>query len=121
MELEPPGNMVARTWRDREFSRVLVLVYISRARHLRYGLVLGDLRRGQGFMGRIIASLVIATALLSLATSEASAWVCRAAGVGSGGWARSYSIIDAKLIALRRCEHHSAVPICTILWCRPGY
>jgi hypothetical protein len=73
-------------------------------------------------MGRILASLVVAASLLSLATSEASAaWVCQAAGVGSGGWAHSYSIIDAKLIALRRCEHHSPVPMCTILWCRPGY
>jgi hypothetical protein len=39
----------------------------------------------------------------------------------SGGWARSYSIIDAKLGALRRCEHHNPVPVCTILWCRPGF
>ena len=72
-------------------------------------------------MGRTLASLVIAASLLSLASSEASAYVCRATGVGSGGWGRSYSIIDAKLIALRRCEHFSPVPICTILWCRQGY
>ena len=71
-------------------------------------------------MGRILASLVVAASLLSVATSEASAWVCRAAGLGSGGSARSYSIVDAKLLALRRCEHHSPVPVCTILWCRPG-
>jgi hypothetical protein len=72
-------------------------------------------------MGRIIASLVVAAALMTVATSEASAWVCRATGVGSGGWARSYSIIDAKFRALRRCEHHSPVPICTLLYCRPGW
>jgi len=72
-------------------------------------------------MGRILAALVVAACLVSLASTEASAWVCQAAGVGSGGWARSYSIIDAKLGALRRCEHHSPVPICTIVWCRPGY
>ena len=72
-------------------------------------------------MGRILASLLVAASLLALASSEASAWVCQAAGVGSAGWARNYSIIDAKLIALRRCEHHSLVPVCTILWCRPGY
>jgi hypothetical protein len=71
-------------------------------------------------MGRIIASLVVAAALLSLAPSDASAWVCRATGVGSGGWGRSVSIIDAKLWALRSCEHRSPVPICTLLWCRPG-
>ena len=83
---------------------------------------LGDSRRGKDEkMGRILASLVVAASLMWLATSEASAYVCHATGLGSGGWARSYSIIDAKLIALRRCEHHSPVPVCTILWCRSGY
>ena len=72
-------------------------------------------------MGRFLASLVVAASLLALASSEASAWVCQATGVGSAGWARNYSIIDAKLMALRRCEHHSPVPVCTILWSRPGY
>jgi hypothetical protein len=72
-------------------------------------------------MARILASLVIAASLVSLAATPASAWVCRATGIGSGGWARSYSIIDAKFVALRRCEHHSPLPVCTILWCRPGY
>ena len=37
------------------------------------------------------------------------------------GWmGRSYFIIDAKLWALRRCEHYSPLPVCTILWCRAG-
>ena len=58
-------------------------------------------------MGRILASFVVAVSLLSVASSEASAWVCFATGLGSGGWGRSYSIIDAKLLALRRCEHYS--------------
>jgi hypothetical protein len=71
-------------------------------------------------MRQTLASLVVATSLLSVASSEASAWVCRAIGLGSGGWGRSYSVIDAKLIALRRCENYSPLPICTILWCRPG-
>ena len=71
-------------------------------------------------MGRILASLVLAASLLSVASSEASAWVCRAVGLGSAGGARSYPIVDAKLWALRRCEHHSPVPVCTILWCRPS-
>jgi hypothetical protein len=75
----------------------------------------------EGKMRRILASLVIAAALMSVATSEASAWVCRATGLGAGGWGRSYSIIDAKLWALRSCEHHSAVPVCTLIWCRPGH
>jgi hypothetical protein len=69
-------------------------------------------------MGRILASLVVAAALMSVATSEASAWACRAAGLGSSGFARSYSIIDAKFWALRRCERHGLVPVCTLLWCR---
>jgi hypothetical protein len=72
-------------------------------------------------MGRILASLIVAASLLPLATSEASAYVCRATGLSSSGWGRSPSIIDAKLFALRRCEHYSPVPVCTILWCRPGY
>jgi hypothetical protein len=72
-------------------------------------------------MVRTLASLIIAAALLSAGSSDASAWVCRAAGLGSGGWARSFSVIDAKLWALRRCEHYSPVPVCTILWCRPGW
>jgi hypothetical protein len=71
-------------------------------------------------MRRILASLLVAASLLSLASSEASAWVCRATGIGSEGWGRSPSVIDAKLWALRQCEHHSPVPICTILWCQPG-
>ena len=71
-------------------------------------------------MGRILASLVLAISLLSVASSDASAWVCRATGLGSGGWGRSVSIVDAKLWALRSCERRSPVPVCTILWCRPG-
>ena len=70
-------------------------------------------------MGRILASLVVAGSLLSVASSEASAWACYATGLGSGGAARSYSIVDAKLWALRRCERNSPLPVCTILWCRP--
>ena len=71
-------------------------------------------------MGRILALLVVAGSVLSVASSEASAWTCHATGLGSGGSARSYSIIDAKLFALRRCERNSPLPVCTILWCRPG-
>ena len=70
-------------------------------------------------MGRILSSLMLAASLLAVATSEASAWVCYATGLGSGAYGRSYSIIDAKLWALRRCERSSPLPVCTILWCRP--
>jgi hypothetical protein len=71
-------------------------------------------------MRHTLVSLVVAASLLSVASSEASAWVCRAVGIGSGGYGRSFSVIDAKLIALRRCENYSPIPVCTILWCRPG-
>jgi hypothetical protein len=71
-------------------------------------------------MVRVLSSLAIAAALLGAAPSEASAWVCRATGVASGGWGHSYSIIDAKLIALRKCERRSPVPICTLIGCVPG-
>ena len=40
-------------------------------------------------MVRILASLAVAATMLAGASSEASAWVCRATGLGSGGWARS--------------------------------
>ena len=71
-------------------------------------------------MGRTFAAFVVAASLLAVASSEASAWVCFATGLGSSGRARSYDIIDAKLFALRRCERNSPVPVCTLLWCRPG-
>jgi hypothetical protein len=71
-------------------------------------------------MGRTLAAFAVAASLLTLASSEASAWVCYATGLSSSGTARAYDIVDAKLFALRRCERNSPVPICTILWCRPG-
>src|SRR5260370_5762524 len=71
-------------------------------------------------MGRILASLALGGSLLVAVSSEASAWVCFATGLGSTGWGRSYDIIDAKLFALRRCERNSPLPVCTIIWCRPG-
>ena len=48
-------------------------------------------------MVRILAALAVATTMLAGASSEASAWVCRAAGLGSGGWARSVNVVDAKI------------------------
>jgi hypothetical protein len=71
-------------------------------------------------MGRTFAALLIGVALATLASSEAAAWVCRAVGLGSGGFAQAYDIIDAKLFALRQCERHSPLPVCTIVSCRPG-
>ena len=71
-------------------------------------------------MGRTLAAFAVAASLLTLASSEASAWVCYATGLGSSGFARAYDIIDAKLFALRRCERSSPLPVCTLVWCRPG-
>jgi len=75
-------------------------------------------------MGRILFSLAFATALLALASSEASAFlyssfVCQAVGVRSVGWGRSFFIGEAKVIALSRCARRSG--ICTISYCVPGY
>src|SRR4051794_41716726 len=69
-------------------------------------------------MVRILAALAVAATMLAGASSEASAWVCRAAGLGSGGWARSYNVVDAKIGALRRGGRNSPGPGCPILWGR---
>ena len=70
-------------------------------------------------MGKILFSLAFATALVALASSEASAFVCQAVGVRSVAWGRSYFVADAKLMALSRCAPRSG--ICTISYCVPGY
>ena len=82
--------------------------------------VTGKLRHiGENDMTRLLASLFIATSLLAVASS---AWVCLAAGAGSSAYGRDYyNVVDAKLMALRGCERRSPIPICTIVWCRPGW
>ena len=70
-------------------------------------------------MGKFLFLLAFAAALLALASSEASAFVCQAVGVRSVGWGRSFFVGDAKLIALSRCARRSG--ICTISYCVPGY
>ena len=58
-------------------------------------------------MRHTLASLVVAASLLSVASSEASAWVCRAVGIGSGGYGpaspssmpSSSRCVDARIIA----------------------
>ena len=65
-----------------------------------------------------LASLVIGVALLAMASSDASAWTCRAVGLSGSAWARHWNIIDAKMLALRRCERMSALHVCTLMWCR---
>ena len=69
-------------------------------------------------MKAILTAAVVAGSLLALGATEASAWVCRAGGVGGTTIGRHWNILDAKMIALRRCEHRSPVPVCTILYCR---
>jgi hypothetical protein len=72
-------------------------------------------------MKRMLVSAVIGSALVAAASTEASAWVCRAVGFGSSATARDYnSVVNAKLMALRECERLNPVPVCTILWCREG-
>jgi len=71
-------------------------------------------------MGRTLAAFVVAASLLTFASSEAAAWVCRVVGLGSSGFARAYDIAAAKLFALRQCARHSPLPVCTIVSCRPG-
>src|SRR6516225_7273199 len=68
-------------------------------------------------MGKILVLLAFATALLALASSEASAFLyssfaCQAVGARSVGWGRSFFIGEAKVIALSRCARRSG--ICTI-------
>jgi hypothetical protein len=75
-------------------------------------------------MGKILPSLAFATALLALASSEASAFlyssfVCQAVGARSVGWGRSFFVGEAKVIALSRCARRSG--ICTISYCVPGF
>lgn len=70
-------------------------------------------------MKRFLSAAVVAAGLLVFAPGDASAWTCRAIGTGVSTVGRAWRVIDAKLIALRRCEVRAFVPVCTILWCRP--
>src|SRR5262249_52822742 len=68
-------------------------------------------------MGKVLFSLAFATALLGVASSEASAasFVCQAVGPRSVGYGRAYFVADAKWQALIRCERRSE--ICIISYC----
>jgi hypothetical protein len=65
-----------------------------------------------------LATLAVVVAMLACGASDASAWVCRAGGVGVTTFGSSRSVVNAKIIALRRCERRSPLPVCTILYCR---
>ena len=61
-------------------------------------------------MKMTLVTLAVAMALLAFGASEASAWVCRAGGIGGTTLGGSWNVIDAKLIALRKCERRSPIP-----------
>ena len=65
-----------------------------------------------------LATLAMVVTVLAFGVSDASAWVCRAGGMGVTTYGSSRSIERAKVMALRRCERRSPVPVCTILYCR---
>jgi len=65
-----------------------------------------------------LATLAVVVAMLACGVSDASAWVCRAGGVGASAFGSSPSIAIAKIRALRRCERRSPLHVCTILYCR---
>jgi hypothetical protein len=65
-----------------------------------------------------LATAAVAIAMLACGASDASAWVCRAGGLGVTAFGSSRSIEHAKFLALRRCERRSPLHVCTILYCR---
>ena len=73
-------------------------------------------------MGKVLSSLAFASALLAVASSEASAagsFVCQAVGPRSVGYGRAFFVADAKWQALIRCERRRGV--CIISYCVPAY
>jgi hypothetical protein len=52
---------------------------------------------------KLLAPVVFATLALTLMSSEASAWYCRAIGYGGTGWGRSPSLARARHLALYQC------------------
>ena len=64
-----------------------------------------------------MAMLAIVVAMLACGVSDASAWVCRAGGVGVTTFGSGRSVAVAKIRALRRCEHRSPLHVCTIIYC----
>jgi hypothetical protein len=65
-----------------------------------------------------LATLAMVVVMLACGASEASAWVCRAGGVGATAFGSGRGIAVAKIRALRRCERRSPLHVCTILYCR---
>ncbi len=69
-------------------------------------------------MKSTFAAIAAAALLLAALPSAASAWVCRADGVGASATVRSFSVVRAKTAALRSCQRRSLGHICTIIYCR---
>jgi hypothetical protein len=65
-----------------------------------------------------LSTLAIVVAMLACGASDASAWVCRAGGLGVTTFGSSRSVAAAKIRALRRCERRSPLHVCTIIYCR---
>ena len=65
-----------------------------------------------------LATLTVVVAVLVCGASDASAWVCRAGGLGVTTFGSSRSVAVAKIKALRRCERRSPLHVCTIIYCR---
>ena len=65
-----------------------------------------------------LATLALVVAMLACGVSDASAWVCRAGGVGVSTFGSSRIIERANIAALRRCERRSPLHVCTIIYCR---
>lgn len=65
-----------------------------------------------------LATFAVVVAMLACGVSDASAWVCRAGGVGVTTFGSGRSVVAAKISALRRCERRSPLHVCTIIYCR---
>lgn len=69
-------------------------------------------------MKLVLAFVLGAAALVTLMPSEAEAWYCRASSpTGSWGWGSSYSLSQARRIALNQC----AIRTPRGYWCRLRY
>jgi hypothetical protein len=70
-------------------------------------------------MKHVFIALAFAGGMLALASSEASAWFCRAeSSTGSYGWARSGSLRAARSRALWECARRTPRNrVCYIVYC----
>jgi hypothetical protein len=67
---------------------------------------------------KLFLATLVSAATLAMASTPASAWVCRADGMGSTALGYGRSVERAKYVSLRRCERGSLLHVCTIRWCR---